>query len=157
MANDPELLQLAGGMPLRLPFDAFRRQFMSQLGRQNGPHQQLFAVLASDGAFIGRAGIFQVGDGGLEAGRVGELGIVLGERTRWARGVGREAVGLLARYGFEVLGLGALVLHVYADNERAQRAFAAAGFVTTATLRRFSLDRGSHSEIEMTLTPEHVR
>lgn len=156
-ANDPELLMLAGGLPLRLPFDAFRRQFLAQLGRQNGPRQQLFAVLAADGSFIGRAGLFQVGDNGLGPGRVGEVGIVIGERAWWSRGVGREAVQLLARYGFDVLGLASLVLHVYADNERAQRSFAAAGFVPVASLRRFSLDRGSHTEIEMTLEPKDER
>jgi RimJ/RimL family protein N-acetyltransferase len=57
-----------------------------------------------------------------------ELGIVIGEKDCWNRGYATETVALLARYAFDVLGLGSVILNVYDFNERAVAAYRKAGF-----------------------------
>ena len=146
-ARDDEILDLSGGMPIQMPFERFEMLFVDQLPRRNGGAEELFAVLDEGERLIGRAGLFRLG----RASREAELGIVIGERDAWGRGYGRDAVRTLARHGLTRLGLTRVVLYTFPDNARAQRAFAAAGFRRVRALRRFTLDRGMHDEIEMEL------
>ena len=148
-ARDPELLRLTGGLPLDLPFARFREVFRDKLTRLDPTRELLYALLDERGSLIGRIGLFAMDPAAGGA----ELGIVLGERASWGRARGREAIGLLADHAFGALKLSRIVLHTYPENTRAQRSFAAAGFRETRRLRRFSLDRGTHGEIEMQLVP----
>ncbi len=56
------------------------------------------------------------------------LGIAIAAEKDRGRGVGREAIRLLCRYGFMTLGLNRVELTVHADNERARRCYRACGF-----------------------------
>ena len=57
-----------------------------------------------------------------------QLQIRIGDRDHWGRGRGTEAIRLLLRHAFGELGLRRVRLHVFADNERAIRAYEKAGF-----------------------------
>ncbi len=59
----------------------------------------------------------------------------MGDVTARDRGLGSEAVNLLATWGFEALGLHRVYAYVLAINPRAQRAFEKAGFRTEGLLR----------------------
>ena len=150
-ARDPGVLALAGGVPLDLPFEDFRDQFLAQAAYHNTGREQVFLILDEAGAAIGRAGLFALDQRPRR--QRAELGIVVGESSHWGRGYGREAVGLLLRYGFTELGLRRITLYTYPDNQRARRAFEAAGFRYVRTLRRFSFERGTHDEHEMEASP----
>ncbi len=56
------------------------------------------------------------------------FGIVIGERDCWNKGYGAEATRLVLGYGFNVLGLHNIMLHVYAPNLGAIHAYERAGF-----------------------------
>jgi len=144
-ARDDEVLALAGGLPLTLDFEHFKALFVTQLPRHNGPHEQLFVILDGAGDLVGRAGLYRL-DPPLHR---AELGIVIGQRDRWAQGLGRDTVRTLVRYGAEELGLTRIVLFTYPSNVRAQRAFTSAGFCAVRTVRRFSLEMGAHDVLEM--------
>lgn len=146
-ARDDEILALSGGMPISLPFARFRELFLAQLPRRNGGDEELYAVLDEHGRLIGRTGLFRIGG----RPRTAELGIVIGERDAWGRGYGRDAVRTLAHHGLHHLGLDRVVLYTFPDNVRAQRAFAAAGFHSVRAVKRFTIDRGTHDELEMEL------
>jgi RimJ/RimL family protein N-acetyltransferase len=60
--------------------------------------------------------------------RTAEFGIVIGEKDCWGKGYGTEVTQLMLAYGFTVLGLHTILLRVYANNERAIRAYRRAGF-----------------------------
>jgi RimJ/RimL family protein N-acetyltransferase len=62
--------------------------------------------------------------------REATLGIILGRKDRWGQGYGREAVAAALDYAFGRLGLQKVKLRTFSHNERAQRAFKAAGFKT---------------------------
>jgi RimJ/RimL family protein N-acetyltransferase len=145
-ARDPGLLALSGGSVVEMRFERFQETFLSQLDRHNGPTEQLFALLDPAQRMIGRVGLF-----GMLPGAGGELGIVIGERDCWNQGYGRDAVRTITTYGFEELKLPRIVLYTFVENERAQRAFRACGFRVVRRLRRFSFEKGVHSELEMEL------
>ena len=70
-----------------------------------------------------------------------KLGIVIGERTSWGQGLGREALALMIEEAY-ARGLSRLVAEVYADNERSVRLFEGSGFSLEATLRAAVLRDG---------------
>ncbi len=143
--RDRELLSLSGGEPVRVPFAEFRRLFLAQAHLRNSPYEQLFVILDEHGRLIGRTGLFAIDR---QAGTA-ELGIIIGEHDCWGRGYGREAVRLLVTYAFAEVGLRKIILYTYPENERARRAFRAAGFREVGSRRRFTLDRGFYTEIRM--------
>lgn len=171
---DSPLLQLCGAQPLHVDYERFCTMFRAQLRRRQPGEvdDQLFAILDEQGRLIGRIGLF-----GLRQSRdfrdhapgrqprpvQAELGIMIGERGAWGHGYGREAVRLLVDHGFEQFGLRSIFLYTYPDNLRAQRAFTAAGFRPVRTVRRFSLSKGAHDELEMTIyarqpgPPVHIK
>jgi RimJ/RimL family protein N-acetyltransferase len=149
-ACDPELLRLTSGVPLDMSFARFCEIFLGQLPKYNSEHEQLFAIVDRSGRLIGRVGLFGIDPVGGSA----ELGILIGDPADWGRGYGREAAAAAVDHAFGRFGLSAITLHTYPDNLRAQRAFAAVGFRPIRQLRRFSLDRGTHDELEMRITPD---
>ena len=85
-----------------------------------------------------------------------ELGIVIGERSAWDKGYGRESVRILADLAFEQLRLETLVLYTLPENLRAQRSFEAVGFQNLGAVRRFNLELGAHDEMAMVMhTADH--
>lgn len=152
-AVDPEVVSLAGGAPVDMAPERFRALFLARLPERNSEREQQFAILDERGALIGRTGLFALD----RQARVAELGIMIGQRDCWNQGYGRDAVHTLARFAFQTLGIRRIVLFTYPDNVRAQRAFSSVGFRAVRKLRRFTLDRGLHAEIEMELTPTRLR
>ena len=68
--------------------------------------------------------------------RTAELGIALFGEEFQGRGLGAEAVGLLAEYGFDTLNLHRIELKVYANNPRAARCYEKCGFRKEGSLRQ---------------------
>ena len=57
-----------------------------------------------------------------------ELGIFIGEKDYWDKGLGTEAVKLLLDYGFNLLNLHNILLKVFSYNERAIKCYKKVGF-----------------------------
>jgi RimJ/RimL family protein N-acetyltransferase len=143
-SRDKELLRWSGGSVLLLSFPEFRKAFKRELNRRD-KHSQSFALLTDTGEFIGRLGYYHIDYHRREA----ELGIAIGERDYWGRGYGTDAVRTIVAHIFRTTQLDRIYLHTYADNERAQRAFQNAGFHKAGQRHKFTLERGSHEEVEM--------
>ncbi|MFJ7589381.1 GNAT family N-acetyltransferase [Streptomyces sp. NPDC097617] len=60
--------------------------------------------------------------------RVATVGLTIGERDRWGRGYGSEALRLLVNHLFGTFGLHRIELDTWSGNERAVHAFTRAGF-----------------------------
>src|SRR5207245_100903 len=76
-----------------------------------------------------------------------EIGIGIGEKTLWSRGLGREALGLLVRHLLEDLGVHRVSLHVLAFNDRAIAAYKASGFQVEGIERDAVMtDRGHYAD-----------
>jgi [ribosomal protein S5]-alanine N-acetyltransferase len=62
----------------------------------------------------------------------GDIGIIIGEQDCWSKGYATEAVSLLVKHAFEVMGLHKLTAGCYSTNMGSARAFEKAGFAIEA-------------------------
>ena len=122
--RDPEIAEWNGNRPLRMPLWLFKRVVSGEIkrGERIG-----FAILDEKNEWLGTLELY---DGG---GGQATLGIILGRKDKWGQGYGREAVRAVLAYAFERLGLRKVKLRTFSHNERARRAFRAAGFRETGT------------------------
>lgn len=70
----------------------------------------------------------------------GELGLLIGEKTVWGRGIARRAIALISDYAFAALGLAKISAGVYATNIGSQKAFESAGYMREAIRRDHYVD-----------------
>lgn len=79
--------------------------------------------------------------------RSAELQIRIGDDRDRGRGYGAEALELLLKHGFDDLNLRRVSLRVFATNERAIRAYEAAGFVEEGRLREAAYLDGAFVDV----------
>ena len=60
--------------------------------------------------------------------RNAEVGIFIGKPELWDRGLGRDVMVALLRFGFEQLNLHRIYLRVFAENDRAVHLYESIGF-----------------------------
>ena len=90
--------------------------------------------------------------------RRADMGIMIGDRTRWGRGYGREAVALIVAYGFDRLNLHKIGLGVHADHEEAVRLYESLGFQVEGRLRgHLFRDGGYHDKLVMGVLREEFK
>ena len=81
--------------------------------------------------------------------RSATLGILLAREKSRGRGLGREAIGLICRYGFRTLGLNRIELTVMADNSRAERCYLACGFRVEGVRRQADWHDGAFRDVKV--------
>jgi RimJ/RimL family protein N-acetyltransferase len=64
------------------------------------------------------------------------FGMMIGQRDKQGRGIGRRALRLMLHHGFNVLNLERIYLYVAEYNDRARKLYTAVGFIHEGTLRR---------------------
>lgn len=114
--------------------------------RQLDTEDRVFAIDVLDGEawhHIGNVGLHRID----WRNRKALMGIVIGERERWGRGHGTEAVRTLARFAFEELNLGRLELETYDFNARAIRCYERCGFQREGLRRRAVFRGGSYHDV----------
>lgn len=75
---------------------------------------------------------------------VSELGLLIGNKNYWGKGIGTEACRLIIDYGFTVMQLRKLYLAVYEQNQHAKKLYEKLGFKLEATLRKHIAARGNY-------------
>ncbi|MFQ5855697.1 MAG: GNAT family N-acetyltransferase [Anaerolineae bacterium] len=143
-SRDESVLRWSGGSVLLMSFEDFKNVFRRELRRQD-KHSRSFGLLTDSGEFIGRLGYYNIDYRRREA----ELGIAIGEKGYWGQGYGTDAVKTLLAHIFKETDLERIYLFTYAENIRAQRSFEKCGFRKIDQSRKFSLERGSHDEVQM--------
>ncbi len=87
--------------------------------------------------------------------RVGNIGIVIGEKEYHNEGYGTEAMKLAVRHAFEELNLNRMELEVYSLNPRAQKCYTKVGFKEEGRRREALYIHGQyHDAIVMGLLKE---
>jgi RimJ/RimL family protein N-acetyltransferase len=90
--------------------------------RTKEPDRKMFSLITIDNELIGHAGFVEIDP------HSGHLRITIGNSEYWGRGMGTEAVQLLLKQGFEVMGFSYIWLRVLGSNERALKSYAKVGF-----------------------------
>lgn len=76
-----------------------------------------------------------------------EVGIVLGEKDYWNRGLGTSAMRLMVKIGFQTYNLNRISLMVYESNPRAIRAYEKTGFVREGIQRQGMYKDGKYLDV----------
>lgn len=96
-----------------------------------------------DDSCLGHVGLYQI-DYRI---RSAEFGILLGDRSRWGKGIGRQVMRTVIEYGFRQLNLNRISLTVLAHNERAIRMYEAIGFMREGLLRQAQYKDGRYMDL----------
>jgi len=76
------------------------------------------------------------------------IGLVIGDKSVWGTGIAGEAVGSVAKWGFDQLGLEKIIAGSYASNVASVRAFQRQGFSIEGVQRRHvALDSGERDDV----------
>jgi ribosomal-protein-alanine N-acetyltransferase len=78
--------------------------------------------------------------------RSATVGILIGEREFWGKGVGLESTRLIVEYGFHCLNLHRIDLGVFAEHEAAVRCYEKAGFKVEGRLREDLFQNGEYKD-----------
>lgn len=125
--RDRELADWNDAKPIRLPEWLFRRVMLEEEGTGE---RAGFGVLNETGELIGSAELYDLRPPPPATPTTGTLGVMIGVRTLWGQGYGREAVMALLTWAFRKRErpLARVRLTTFGHNRRAQRAFLACGF-----------------------------
>lgn len=144
--QDGEFRRLMGDPPRSLA--SRRRRFDELLSQQGGDLFSFVICRIDDGEPVGRTDLFNVD----RLNGVAAFGIGIGEPGHWGKGFGTDAVNALMDFAFGELRLERVRLSTDAENARAQRAYAKAGFVVEARRRHAWVENGRMlDEIRMSL------
>ena len=78
--------------------------------------------------------------------RLGEFGIIVGEKAYWGKGYGTEATRLVVGFAFDRLNLNKVWLGVHADHPGAIRAYEKVGFKIEGRLRQEMVRNGVYAD-----------
>lgn len=134
--KDPELAAYDAAQPLTMSFRAYVATVADEI-ETPATHRRSYSIETLDGGrHIGNLMYYGYEPARAEA----ELGITIGDRDYWSRGYGSDAVKLMLGFLFGEMGLKRVFLHTLTWNDRAQQAFARAGFSRVREVHRGSYD-----------------
>lgn len=141
--NDPEVISgINLWAPLSLPQE--EKWFAHLLERPVEEHPLVIEVQTSDGwTPIGNIALNSID---LKI-RSAEAGILIGEKSFWNQGYGREAMQLILHHGFNNLNLNRIFLHVNETNSGAVKAYENAGFVHEGRMRQAQFQNGQYIDV----------
>ena len=100
---------------------------------------------------VARRGWRLVGSAGLQGfdwrNRSAELGLVIGDKSQWDRGLGTDVTEVLVRHAFATLNLHRVWLRVFADNARGRKVYERAGFVLEGRQRDGDFRDGDYQDV----------
>jgi RimJ/RimL family protein N-acetyltransferase len=139
--NDLDV-ELAGGGDPPMPQSFERLQADFDREAATGGRDNAWFAIEVEGVFIGHCGLMHFN----ETARTCELGIGIGDKAQWGRGLGQEAVRLLLDYAFRLRNQRRVWLWVHARNERAIGAYRACGFTEEGRLRQHVWSNGEYDD-----------
>jgi RimJ/RimL family protein N-acetyltransferase len=141
--NDPDVTRY---LSLYLPMSTVDEENWFNAMTQRSQSEKTLVIEVRDGngwKMIGNCGVFDIDP----VSRLGEIGIMLGEKDEWNKGYGTETMLLLVNHCFETLNFNRTYLRVYAENQRAKRAYEKAGFVEEGRLREAAYRQGKYDDV----------
>jgi RimJ/RimL family protein N-acetyltransferase len=118
---------------------AMEEQWFNRTLESQGKDAYHFVICRlEDDTPIGTIGLFHVDTVNGSAG----IGISIGEKALWGKGLGTDAMLALLDFGFGQLRLERMWLEVYDFNVRARRSYEKCGFVLEGTERHAIFKRG---------------
>lgn len=142
--NDAETISY---LSMRAPMSqAAEERWFERMLADDGKGEYHFVMCRlEDGRPIGTIGLFDINHVNGTAG----VGIAIGEKDLWGKGLGSDALLALLDFGFGELRLNRIWLEVYAYNPRGRRSYEKCGFVLEGTLRSAIYRRGRFHDVDL--------
>ena len=141
--NDPEVRQ---GLLLHLPLSRADEERWFDDMLQRPAHEHPLTIEVKEGDFwrpVGNCGYHNLD----WRCRSVEVGIFIGDKSCWNRGIGTQVMRLMLQHGFQTLNMNRIYLEVYETNPRAIRAYEKAGFVHEGRKRQGMYKDGRYFDI----------
>lgn len=147
--NDPEVtitLNL-----LRPIAEGRELEFLERALTNDNTRDVFFAFDGPDGTYAGNIGLH-----GIDwISRKAELGIVIGRKDLWGKGIGALAIKAALAYAFNDINLQKVYLRVFDHNERGIKLYKRLGFIQEGIMRRDAFKDGVyHDTIFMSILKE---
>ena len=141
--NDPEV---RAGISLFLPMSlAHEEQWFEDMLKRPREEQPMTIEIKEKRKWmaIGNIGFFSIDP----ISRASEVGIMIGNKDYWNKGLGTEAIQLILKHGFDTLNLNRIFLRVFANNHRAIRCYEKVGFIHEGHMRQAIYNDGEYLDI----------
>jgi len=139
--NDPEVARGLGGFSSGYSLQAIR-EWIERRGKAS--NDLVWAIADREtNICLGHVGFYQID----HRVRAGEFGILIGDSSRWGKGIGREATSVVVAYGFDELNLNRIELSVIASNTRAMSLYEGLGFVREGLKRQAQYRAGEYLDV----------
>ena len=79
--------------------------------------------------------------------RNAELGLFIGKKNFWGKGIGTKAIGLMLDYGFKTLNFHRIYLRVFEQNKRGIRCYEKVGFHHEGSMREAQFLDGEYVDV----------
>jgi RimJ/RimL family protein N-acetyltransferase len=129
--TDAELSRFDAARPFASSFEDYLQLFKDELAYPS-PYRRTLSIEDAAGRHIGNVMYYNIDTIRREA----EIGITIGDRSCWGKGLGADAVRTLVRHIFRSTGFRRIYLKTLDWNVRAQRCFESAGFRHCGRSRR---------------------
>jgi RimJ/RimL family protein N-acetyltransferase len=137
---DTEIEILSGWGPRRSKH-AFGRSFLSFI--EEPPRDLLVFGIEASGQLVGRIDLALIDRQNQHA----MLGLFLGDKGAWGRGIATAATRIMLDYAFTVENLARVYAHVYPFNARAQRLMERVGMQKEGVLRAHEVHHGARRDL----------
>jgi len=138
--NDPEINQFMESRFKRCSINKLKH-FITKI-RNNSDYLLLAIVLKDKNRHIGNIKIGPIN----RVHGFADLGIMIGEKSFWGKGLATDALKLAVTYAFNELNLHKLSAGVYADNIGSIKAFKKSGFSVEGIRKRQYLYRDNYTD-----------
>jgi len=105
--------------------------------------QKNWVIETKDGQYIGQITLEHIN----WKNRNAELGIVIGDKKKWGKGYGTEAIQMILGYGFHQMNLYNIYLWVFEYNHRGIRCYEKCGFKKDGALRQSHFYQGKYHNV----------
>jgi len=140
--SDIELDMLAGWGPKRSRA-AYRQRYERRIAEpEDGLY--MFGIVVEE-RLVGYVQLARID----RTDRHAEVGIVIGDKALWGRGIGRTALRLLLDYAFTARALERVCANVYGFNTRSQHLMEQVGFQREGILRQHEIQNGVRQDLHV--------
>ena len=138
--NDKEVTRFMafGNSPITLER---MKDYLNKLRSDNS--LLLAVIMADDDQHVGNIRIGPID----EYNKRSDIGIMVGDRSVWGKGIASSAMRLALNYSFNTLNLRRITLGVFSENVKAIKLFESLGFVREGCLRSYSLCNGIYQDV----------
>jgi RimJ/RimL family protein N-acetyltransferase len=146
--NDPEVTRFLNWY-LPINADGEEKWFNNLSGNQGAVHFTIAAKVSRVPDGRGQTSI-PIGNCTIRIdwkNRVGNIGIMIGEKEHWGKGLGTEALQLLVDYGFGTMDMHRLELETFDFNERAYKSYTKVGFQEEGRRRQAHYIDGKRNDV----------